>query len=176
VETKNPEHLIRALSRLQNLPWKCTMLGDGPLLESVRETVAGSGLTGRISLPGWVTPEQVLSQFARSDILILPSRSEGLSVVGVQALGMGLAMVLSDAGGNLELVHDGENGFLFPVGNVDALTDRLKKLFESPSVLQSAQEKSCVMAKKFDLPNVIDQYEALFATVNPKPSIRNRQS
>jgi len=169
VETKNPEHLVRALSQLQALPWMCAMLGDGPLLESVHQTVAGSGLSGRISLPGWVTPEQVLSQFARSDVLVLPSSSEGLSVVGVQALGMGLAMVLSDAGGNLELVRDGENGFLFPVGDVDALADRLKKLLKNPSVLQSAQEKSRAMAKKFDLPTIIDQYEALFEIVNQNP-------
>ena len=168
VETKNAEHLVHALSRLQDLPWTCAMLGDGPLLESARETVAGSGLTSRFSLPGWVTPDQVLSQFARSDILVLPSRSEGLSVVGVQALGMGLAMVLSDAGGNRELVCDGENGFQFPVGDVDALTDRLKKLLESPSVLQSAQERSRIMAKKFDLPTIIDKYETLFEIVNQK--------
>jgi glycosyltransferase involved in cell wall biosynthesis len=162
VETKNPEQLVRALSRLQDLPWTCAMLGDGPLLEFVCATVAGSGVASRFSLPGWVSPEQVLSQFARSDALVLPSRSEGLSVVGVQALGMGLAMVLSDAGGNLELVHDGENGFLFPVDDLDALTDRLKKLLESPAMLQSAQAKSREMAKKFDLPTIVDQYEAIF--------------
>lgn len=176
VETKNPEILVRALSRLPALPWTCAMLGDGPLLESVRETVAGSGVASRFSLPGWVTPKQVLSQFARSDVLVLPSRSEGLSVVGVQALGMGLALVLSDVGGNLELVCDGENGFLFPVGDLDALTDRLKKLLESPSVLQSAQESSRALAKKFDLATIIDQYEALFETVKQKSKIVNRKS
>jgi L-malate glycosyltransferase len=169
MEQKNPEHLVRALSQLQDLPWNCAMLGDGPLLESTREMVAVNGLASRFSLPGWVTPEQVLSQFAQSDILVLPSRSEGLSVVGVQALGMGLAMVVSDVGGNLELVCDGENGFLFPVGNVDALTDRLKKLLESPTMLQSAQAKSRAMAKKFDLPTIIDQYEMLFEIVIKNP-------
>ena len=171
MEQKNPEHLVQALSRLQDLPWACTMLGDGPLLESVRETVAGSGLTSRFSLPGWVTTEQVLNQFARSDILVLPSRSEGLSVVGVQALGMGLAMVLSNIGGNLELVRDGENGFLFPVGDADMLTDQLRKLLESPSMLQSAQKRSLAMAKKFDLAMIINQYESLFEAV-----IQNRKS
>jgi len=113
----------------------------------------------------------VLNQFARSDILVLPSRSEGLSVVGVQALGMGLAMVLSNIGGNLELVRDGENGFLFPVGDVDTLTDQLRKLLESPSMLQSAQKRSLAMAKKFDLAMIINQYESLFEAV-----IQNRKS
>jgi glycosyltransferase involved in cell wall biosynthesis len=168
VETKNPEDLVQALAKLGGLPWTCAMLGDGPLLETVQKTVAGSGLASRFFLPGWVTPEQVLAQFAQSDLLILPSRSEGLSVVATQALGMGLALVLSDAGGNLELVCEGENGFIFPVGDVDRLREKLKILLENPSVLQSAQIKSRAMAEKFDLPAIIGQYEALFIAVNQK--------
>jgi glycosyltransferase involved in cell wall biosynthesis len=165
MEQKNPAHLVQALLRLGDLPWECAMLGDGPLLESVREVVSGSSLVERFRLPGWVSPEQVLSEFAHSDLLVLPSRSEGLSVVAVQALGMGLALLLSAAGGNLELVHDGENGFIFPVGDLDALTDRLRRLLESPSMLQSAQVKSREMAKKFDLAAIISQYENLFSRI-----------
>jgi glycosyltransferase involved in cell wall biosynthesis len=162
MEQKNPAHLIQALEQLRELPWQCAMLGDGPLLESIRQRVTDSGLAERIWLPGWVTPEQVLAEFARSDLLVLPSRSEGLSVVGVQALGMGLAMLLSNVGGNPELVRDGENGFLFPVGDVDKLTSNLKYLLENPSMLQSAQTKSREMAVRFDMPAIISQYEDIF--------------
>lgn len=165
MEQKNPAHLVQALAQIPELPWKCAMLGNGPLLESVRESVRAAGLGERIALPGWVTPEQVLSEFAKSDLLVLPSRSEGLSVVGVQALGMGLAMLLSDAGGNLELVRHGENGFLFPAGDVDTLTRQLKYLLENPSMLQSAQAKSREMAQKYDLPGIVSQYEQLFSNL-----------
>jgi glycosyltransferase involved in cell wall biosynthesis len=165
MEQKNPAHLVQALARVRELPWKCAMLGDGPLLESVRESVRATGLGERITLPGWVTPEQVLSEFSHSDLMVLPSRSEGLSVVGVQALGMGLAMLLSDAGGNLELVRQGENGFLFPAGDLDALTRQLKYLLENPSMLQSAQAKSREMAQKYDLPGIVSQYEKLFSNL-----------
>ncbi len=162
MEQKNPVDLVRALAHLRHLEWDCALLGDGPLLESVRQAVMASGLAERFWLPGWVSPEQVLSEFARGDILVLPSRSEGLSVVGVQALGTGLAMVLSDVGGNLELVQDGENGFLFPVGDVDALATRLERLISNPTVLQSAQRKSREMAQKFDMAAIISQYETMF--------------
>ena len=165
VEQKNPSHLVEALSRLTELRWTCSMLGDGPLLEPVRKLVVESGLSERISLPGWITPEGVLDVFARSDILVLPSRSEGLSVVGVQALGMGLALVLSDAGGNSELVQDGQNGFLFPVGNVEALVSALQQLLVSPSMLQSAQQESLKLAKKFDLETIVGQYEGLLSSI-----------
>jgi glycosyltransferase involved in cell wall biosynthesis len=162
MEQKNPGDLVRALKRLPHLSWRCAMLGDGPLLDEVRQAVQGSGLAERFSLPGWVSPQKVLDEFAHSDLLVLPSRSEGLSVVGVQALGVGLAMVLSDAGGNLELVSDGENGFIFPAGDVPALAERLERLLVSPFMLQSAQKKSRAMAQKFDLAAIVLQYETLF--------------
>jgi glycosyltransferase involved in cell wall biosynthesis len=162
VAQKNPELLIQALVSLKDLRWTCTMIGDGPLLESVRKTMTDCGLAQRFSFPGWVMPEELLNAFAHSDILVMPSRSEGLSVVGVQSLGMGLALVLSDVGGNGDLVRDGENGFLFPSEDCNALTTALKKLIESPTMLQSAQQKSRELAQEFDLDVVIGQYETMF--------------
>ncbi len=165
VETKNPGHLVQALARLRSLPWQATLLGDGPLLEAVRRQVAESGLEGRIALPGWVTPAQVLEEFSRSDLLALPSRAEGLSVVGVQALAMGLALVLGAAGGNLELVEDGQNGFLFPPGDVDALTAALKTLLADSAALKSAQSRSLALAFQFDLRTIVERYEKVMEEV-----------
>ncbi len=165
VEQKNPEHLIQALASLKDLPWSCAMIGDGPLLESARKTAADCGLAQRFSFPGWVMPEELLEAFARSDILVMPSRSEGLSVVGVQSLGMGLALVLSDVGANSDLVRDGQNGFLFRSGDRNALTTALKRLLEDPAMLQSAQQKSRELAQAFDLGAVIGQYEMIFKSV-----------
>lgn len=165
VEQKNPIHLVDALARLKDLAWQCSMLGDGPLLGAAREKAADQGLAERVSLSGWVTPEEVLAVFSRSDILVLPSRSEGLSVVGVQALGMGLALVLSDAGGNNELVSNRKNGFLYPVDDLDALTVALRTLLENPTMLQSAQQRSLELARKFDLEHIVRQYETLFEHV-----------
>lgn len=165
VDQKNPGHLVQALLNLKDLAWNCAMLGDGPLLQSVREMLQDCELADRFSFPGWVSPEQVLDGFARSEILVLPSRSEGLSVVGVQALGMGLALVLSQAGGNAELVRDGENGFLFPVGDVQALSAALRTLLENPARLQAARQSSLELAPKFDLETIVTQYETLFQTL-----------
>lgn len=176
MEQKNPEHLVEALIRLRDLPWTCAMAGDGPLFEPVRQRVESAGLMERFSFPGWVTPEQVLDLMAVSDLLALPSRSEGLPVVGVQGLAMGLALVLSDAGGNVELVQPGGNGCLFPAGDLDALTESLQSLLASPSAIQSAQAKSRAMAKAFDLGVIVEKYETVFQEVIGKSKIENRKS
>ncbi len=165
MEQKNPAHLVEALIRLRRLPWTCAMAGDGPLFEQARQMVENAGLMERFSFPGWVTPEQVLDRMAVSDLLALPSRSEGLPVVGVQGLAMGLALVLSDAGGNVELVQPGENGHLFPAGDLDALTESLESLLASPSAIQSAQAKSRELAKAFDLDVIVEKYETVFKEV-----------
>lgn len=165
VAHKNPSDLVEALSRLAHLPWECVMAGDGEQLESVRRLAARHGLVARIRLPGWVTPEQVLEQLGRGDILVLPSRSEGLSVVGVQGLAMGLALVLSDAGGNPELVRSGENGFLFPAGDVDALTSALESLLSAPGKLSAFQARSRELAADFELGKIVGQYEQVLGEV-----------
>lgn len=165
VPQKNPAHLVEALIRLKDLPWTCAMLGDGPLLEEVQRRVSEAGLGARFSFPGWVTPGQVLDQMAHSDLLALPSRSEGLPVVGVQALALGLALILSEAGGNVELVRPAENGALFPVGDLDALTSALHALLVSPAALASARQKSLDMAAAFDLEAIVSQYELLFNSI-----------
>ncbi len=168
MEQKNPAHLVRALAELKDLSWQCVMLGDGPLLNEVQDLIKENNLQTRFKLLGWVSPDVVLAWFAKAQILCLPSRSEGLPIVGVQAMGMGMALVLSEAGGNVELVKQGENGFLFTAGDIAALADCLRILLSSPERLKLAQEKSLALAKAFDLNVIVAQYEMLFHQVHQK--------
>jgi len=156
-EQKNPFDLINALGTLAGKNWTLSVMGDGPLLLPTRHLAEKLGISSQITFYGWVTPEQVLDAFAEHDVLLLPSSSEGLSVVGVQALAMGLAMILSQAGGNPELVN-GKNGILIPVGDVDALTKNIDKFIEDRDYLTSAQSASLTYAQKFSLDQIISQY------------------
>ena len=160
MEQKNPLQIVRVLSRLRGLEWTCSMLGDGPLLEPVRREIESLGLAERFHLPGWVTPEQVIAEFQKSDILFMPSRSEGLPVVGVQALACGLALVVGRAGGFVDLV-DG-NGSLHDPDDTDGQVSALSSLLSSPSILLSARQKSLQLAQAFDIEHVVDAYEEIF--------------
>lgn len=88
----------------------------------------------------------------------MPSLSEGLPVVGVQALAMGLAMVLSDAGGNPELVVPGRNGYLIPQGQNDKFAEGLRSLLGDPGELLNARLASRTYAVNFDLNAVVESY------------------
>ena len=165
VEQKNPLQVPRVLATLKDLPWECSMLGDGPLFEETRAEIERLGLAGRFHLPGWVTPQNVQDEFSLADLLFMPSHSEGLPVVGVQALASGLALVVGRAGGFTDLVSEGENGFLHDGDDTDNLSASLRLLLSDTSALRRARQKSLVRAEAFDLTSVVIAYENMLKEV-----------
>lgn len=165
VTQKNPLLVPRVLATLKDLRWECSMLGDGALLEETRAEIARLGIADRFHLPGWVTPQTVLDEFARADILFMPSRSEGLPVVGVQALARGLALVVGRAGGFVDLVTEGKNGSLHDPDDSDGLSSSLRALLADASALRRARQNSLARAAEFDITRVVDAYEHLFKEI-----------
>lgn len=162
---KNPLQIVQTLNRLEKASWQCVMIGDGPLMEDARRAVAASGLQNRFQFTGWIDPQDVLRWFDRSDILFMPSRSEGLPVVGVQALAKGLAIVASHVGGFVDLVDDHKNGYLIRPEDADGFSTSLLDLLSDPDRLLSFRNLSLEKARYFDIGQVVQQYESLFRNV-----------
>lgn len=162
---KNLVKLVETLARVQDLPWKCIMLGDGPQLDEINRTIAAHNLGERFYLPGWVTTQEVMAYLAQSDLLFMPSLSEGLPVVGLQALTTGLAIVASCAGGNIDLVEPGSNGFLANSGDREAFSNALRSLLSDREALLKARRSSLDRVRRFDIRTIADQYETIFREI-----------
>ena len=165
VYQKNPVAIVQILSQLKDLNWQCTMLGDGPMFEDVKREIGKTDMRERFDLPGWVTPEQVLEHFSKSDILFMPSLSEGLPVVGVQALAKGLAIVASRIGGFLDLVDENKNGYLIEVHDKDAFAGILRELISDKDLLFQFRAASLKKSRDFEIQKVADQYQIIFRDV-----------
>lgn len=161
VSQKNPLTIIRVLAALKDLDWTCSMLGDGPLFEDVKAEIKKRDMQERFHLTGWVTPSDVLHEFSRSDILFMPSLSEGLPVVGVDALVKGLAIVASRIGGFLDLVEPARNGVLVEVTDEAGFESALRELISNRELLLKFRRASLAKAKDFDIEKIVDQYEAI---------------
>jgi glycosyltransferase involved in cell wall biosynthesis len=159
---KNPVQVVRTLAELKDLPWGCVMLGDGPLMPEVHQAIAEHGLQERFTLPSWVTPEEVLDWFDKSDILFMPSLSEGLPVVGVQALAKGLALVVSNIGGFVDLVEEGQNGFLVEGQRPSGYSMALRQLLSQQEDLERFRKASLKKVVQFDINRIVDRYENIF--------------
>jgi L-malate glycosyltransferase len=158
---KNPVQIVQSLSKLQDLPWQCILIGDGPLRNDIEAEIARCGMQPRFQLKGWITPQEVIQWFRSSDILFMPSLSEGLPVTGVQGLAMGLAVVASDIGGFKDVVHPGKNGYLIPVMEPSGYEQALRSLLTNPDHLLAYRKASRAMAEDFELSRIIPAYEQM---------------
>ncbi len=168
VHQKDPLLIPDILCALKDLPWHCAMLGDGPLHAAVVQKVHRLGMQDRFVFPGWGSPTEVNRHLRASDILLLPSRVEGIPMVGLQALADGLAIVASDVGGVSEMVQPGKNGALHRPGDIQAFAHSLRNLLSDPGLLLRNRVYSLEYARRFDLTRIAAEYEAVLRSVTRK--------
>lgn len=159
---KNPLQLIRTLASLQHIPWHCALVGDGPLMPQINQLIQENGLQERFTLTGWVTPEEVVEWMGKSEILFMPSHTEGLPVVGVKALAKGLAVVASNIGGFQDIVEPGKNGYLVEPARPEEYATALQELLSNPERLLAFRAASLQKARDFDIEKITSAYEQIF--------------
>jgi glycosyltransferase involved in cell wall biosynthesis len=132
VDHKDLPTLVRAFARLLAVRpgVRLAVAGDGPQRDDLTRWLAEAGVSAQVHLLGERTDVPAL--LAACDVLVLPSVREGLSNVVLEAMAAGRAVVASRAGGNPELVVDGNTGLLFDVGNDTALAGALVRLVDGP--------------------------------------------
>ena len=138
------------------------ILGEGPLRERHQTQIKNLGLEDRVTMWGNISnPEDVLSN---SDIFIHSSLGEGCSNAILEAMYMGLPVVVTDTGGTSEIV--GTNAILFPYGDVLALEKALRMLLDSRDKRQKMGEESFRLAlERFTINRMITDYERIIFAI-----------
>ncbi len=105
--------------------------GQGPDRKKLGVLAQQLGLANRVRFLGDLPPEKVAQLLAAADVMVLPSRSEGLANVWVEALASGTPIVISDVGGAREVIQDGRAGRIVP-RHPAAIAEATLSLLQSP--------------------------------------------
>jgi len=142
VDKKGVEYGIRAVAAVAesypNLHYG--IVGDGELKDFLNDLIIQLNLSDKIKLLGWKNQEEILDLMQRSSIIIAPSVTsqhgdqEGIPVVLMEALAMGIPVISTWHSGIPELVQDGKSGFLAPEKDVEALREKLEYLIKHPEI------------------------------------------
>jgi len=164
---KGVDDLLRAMARLPQA--RLIIAGDGPQRKELQELAASLGL-GNVEFAGHLGPAQRDSLIAQSRFTVLPSHAyETLGKTILESYAEGRAVVASDLGSRRELVHEGETGLLYHVGDANALAGAIAKLNAKLELAQSMGRAGWELVRQRHPPEthyqrLLSLYEGLLAT------------
>lgn len=133
-EQKGQLLLVRAVAQLvaRGVAVELVLAGDGEMRSEIETLIARHQLQNVVRITGWISSDQVREEILASRALALPSFAEGLPVVVMESMALRRPVLTTYVAGIPELVHDGENGWLIPAGDVDAVAAGLERVLATP--------------------------------------------
>ncbi|NDU77222.1 glycosyltransferase [Actinomadura sp. DSM 109109] len=168
VHTKGFDLLLRAFAPVaaEHPDWTLRIFGGGPRRDRLRALIDDLGLAGRAELRP--RTRDLPAEMQRASVYVLSSRREGMPMVVIEAMGMGLAVVAFDCPtGPAELIDHGRDGLLVPAGDTGALTAALHMVIADPGLRDRLGEAALRSARAHHLDRVGPRWSRLIRDLVP---------
>ena len=181
IERKGICYLIEAAKYLPRDKFEIRIVGVGDLTDKLKTQAAeisashsreGADLPADIIFTGKLSPEALTSEYKNANVFTLPAivdskgDTEGLGVVLIEAMELGLPIVASDVGGIPDVVVDGVSGILVPEKDPQALANAFKRLQSEPALVQKLLEGSRKrISECFTWDGIIDRQIAAYKKI-----------
>ena len=166
--------LLNAFSRVlgSGVDAELLLLGDGPERGRIEQCARDASLGGRLQLLGRVPEAQTLSAIASADVLVLSSFMEGLPVVLLEAMALGIPVIAPALAGIPELVRHAETGLLFTVGDWADLAAWMKRLAEDTTLRTRLAENARERVRiEFDVDRAIEPLVERYCALHPREKL-----
>lgn len=164
IPRKGVHHLLNAFAQLDHPRAQLHLVGgaeNADYAKQLWQQAADLGIAERVCFAGAVSQAQLARYFGAARVMVLPSLSEGLGRVVVEAMLLGTPVIGSRVGGIPDLIIDGENGYLVEAGNEAELTAALRRVYEAD--VAAMGDKARGFAEDFFSPEkYLEGYRKLF--------------
>jgi glycosyltransferase involved in cell wall biosynthesis len=162
---KNHVQLVHAVERLRRrgIPARALMIGDGEMRPAVQALARRLGIAEHVSITG--LQQDVRPFLGACDVVALPSLTETFSLAALEAMALGRPVVHAEVGGAAEMIRDGSDGLLFPVGDTAALVERLASLAGRQERVRIGEQARRTVEARFSERAMVERYEATFSAL-----------
>lgn len=136
---KGYDFLINALGNIDH-NFICNIIGDGNEKQNLAKLIRKLNLQEKVVLRGKLNQNEILNYLKECDVVIIPSRSESFCIAALEANGCGIPLITSNAGGLINIVIDGFNGYKFELENIKSFQETLEKFLNTPWDRQKIQK------------------------------------
>jgi 1,2-diacylglycerol 3-alpha-glucosyltransferase len=162
---KNVDVVLRAVKKaLAHADFHLVIAGHGgeePRLRKLRDSL---GLEKKVTFAGFVPDALLPSLYAASDCFVIAGTAELQCIVAMEAMATGKPVLGARAVALPELVHSGENGYLFEPGDSTELGRRIAEIFNDPPLRRRMGEKSLEIISNHDINTVLETFEEFYRT------------
>ena len=168
-DRKKPHMIIEAIQRINDKSYNLSIVGPAPnekYFKELKDLIDKSDLQNQVSLIGPVDRENVKDYYSTSNLMILPSISEGLARVIFESQVAMCPVLVTDAPGMSDIVIDGQTGYVFESNNLDSLSlkiEYIKNNYEEASLV--AKNAKGFILSNYSEDNFKFSFKKLFDTV-----------
>jgi glycosyltransferase involved in cell wall biosynthesis len=156
---------LRAIQKIGRNDIQLAIAGHGSVEKRMKRMAEAMDLQDRVKFTGFITTENKPGLLNSVDIFVMPSEAELLSISTLEAMACGRPVLVADALALPELVHEGENGYMFVPGDVDDLARRMVELADQSAAWAAMGAVSREIALQHDLEKIICKYEGVYSRV-----------
>lgn len=139
------------------------IVGDGDQRKNLEAQALSLGIAHRVTFTGRIPDEDLRARLTQATVFAMPSIAELQSIATMEGMASGLPVVAADAMALPHLVRDGENGYLFPPGDVQGLAERLERVLRLPEEeLLVMKNASLRQIEPHDIETTLKVFEKLY--------------
>lgn len=145
----------------KQVPSRLIILGEGPDRKKIENQIKDLSLEGAVYMPGFV--DNPFSYMGKADLYLSTSHWEGFHLTIAEAMACGTVPVATDCDyGPREIITDGKNGRLLPVGDVKGISKSLVELLRNKELRDRMSVHAKSRAMDFNVDNIVNDYESMF--------------
>lgn len=163
---KHVDELIRAFARIpRTFGARLEIVGMGSLRPYLEKVSTDLGIKAQVTFAGAISEDDLVQAYGRADVFVMPGTAELQSLATLEAMAAGNPILAADAMALPHLVRDDDNGYLYPPGDVPALSRALLRLMSEPALRHRLGRASVKKAQQHSLSHTLATFERCYRQI-----------
>jgi len=139
--------------------------GDGQLKETIEASLQEQGVSARVDLPGWIPHDNLPRYLNQLRLLILPSYTEGLPNIMLEAMACGTPVLATPVGAIPDVIIDGKTGFIMENNSPECIAANVVRALNSPDLEQIAENGRRFVEENFTFERVVERWKKVLEEI-----------